>query len=152
MNDISIIPTRCKCCGQELELIGKYQEALSNLCGVDYSYMKGHKDVDAIVELITFVTLAFDMEETINRQQIEIERLEEEVKDYAKVTTWLTEERDKRDKEIENLKKELETVKYKTVKEVVKRLEEKNTSSNPYVFKMSNSIDLLVEEMGCNDG
>lgn len=32
--------------------IGKYQNALSNLCGVEYAYMQGDPGVDAIVELI----------------------------------------------------------------------------------------------------
>ena len=35
--------------------IGKYQDALSGLCGVDYAYMQGDKDVDAIIELIDIV-------------------------------------------------------------------------------------------------
>ncbi len=34
------------------EKIGKYQNALSALCGVEYPYMQGDPDVDAIVELI----------------------------------------------------------------------------------------------------
>lgn len=51
------------------ERIGKYQEALSNLCGVEYPYMQGDKDVDAIVELIdAYVQQA----QIINEQNAEI--------------------------------------------------------------------------------
>lgn len=46
--------------------IGKYQDALSALCGVDYPYMQGDPDVDAMIELIA---LAIEQEATI--QQIE---------------------------------------------------------------------------------
>lgn len=53
--------------------IKKYAEALNNLIGVDSAYLKGDNDVDAIVEIIT---LAKKMENTINRQKAEIERLE----------------------------------------------------------------------------
>lgn len=43
--------------------IGKYQNALSNLCGCDYPYMQGDPDVDAITELISiFVQQTQDIE------------------------------------------------------------------------------------------
>ena len=54
------------------EFVEKYITALSNLCGVDYSYMRGDPDVDAIIELIS---VAVNQEDLINRQKAEIERL-----------------------------------------------------------------------------
>ena len=53
--------------------VGKYQNALSFLCGVDYSYMRGDSSVDAIAELIA---LAVEQEAAIKRQQAQIERLQ----------------------------------------------------------------------------
>ena len=52
------------------EFIGKYQNALSNLCGVEYPYMQGDPDVDAIAELIS---LYIQQMHIINRQKAEIE-------------------------------------------------------------------------------
>ena len=49
--------------------IGKYQDALSNLCGVDYAYMQGDPDVDAIVELIDIYVQQI---QTIDEQNAEI--------------------------------------------------------------------------------
>lgn len=54
--------------------------ALNNLIGVDCAYFAGDKDVDAIVEIIT---LAKRMENTINRQTAEIERLQKYNSDVA---------------------------------------------------------------------
>lgn len=46
--------------------IGKYQDALSALCGVDYPYMQGDPDVDAMIELIALV---IEQEATIQQQE-----------------------------------------------------------------------------------
>ena len=59
--------------------IGKYQDALSNLCGVEYAYMKGDPDVDAIVELIDIYVQQI---QTIDEQNAEIERLRSEHPKY----------------------------------------------------------------------
>lgn len=75
--------------------IEKYAKALNNLIGVDSAYLKGDKDVDAIVEIIA---MAKKMERIINCQKAEIERLEEEITnekrnikfktgDYAKIVS-----------------------------------------------------------------
>ena len=53
--------------------VDKYQNALSDLCGVDYSYMLGDSAVNAIAELIA---LAVEQEVIIKRQQAEIESYE----------------------------------------------------------------------------
>ena len=63
MTDNEIIPIN----------IEKYAEALNNLIGADSAYFGGDKDVDAVVEIIT---LAKRMENIINRQKAEIERLQ----------------------------------------------------------------------------
>lgn len=54
--------------------IEKYAEALNNLIGVDSAYLKGDKDVDAIVEVIT---LAKKFEGIISQQYSEIVRLKD---------------------------------------------------------------------------
>jgi predicted RNase H-like nuclease (RuvC/YqgF family) len=51
------------------ERVGKYQNALSNLCGVDYAYMQGDPDVDAIIELIDIFVQQM---QTIDEQNAEI--------------------------------------------------------------------------------
>lgn len=54
--------------------IGKYQNALSNLCGVDYAYMQGDPDVDAIIELIDIFVQQM---QTIDEQNAKIEKLQD---------------------------------------------------------------------------
>lgn len=54
--------------------IEKYAKALNNLIGVDNAYLKGDKDVDAIVEIIV---MAKKMEGIINRQKAELDDLRE---------------------------------------------------------------------------
>lgn len=61
--------------------IEKYAKALNNLIGVDNAYLKGDKDVDAIVEIIV---MAKKMEGIINRQKAEIEKLHTSIKEVDK--------------------------------------------------------------------
>jgi hypothetical protein len=61
------------------EFVDKYQNALSDLCGVDYAYMQGDPAVDTIVELIR---LAVEQKAEIERLQKANERFEKEFDSY----------------------------------------------------------------------
>jgi hypothetical protein len=56
--------------------VGKYQNALSNLCGVEYAYMQGDPDVDAIIELIDIFVQQI---QTIDEQNEKIKKLQDHI-------------------------------------------------------------------------
>lgn len=63
------------------KIVGKYQEALSDLCGVDYAYMQGDRAVEAIAELIRLYAEQINI---IDTQKAEIERLKEDKETFYK--------------------------------------------------------------------
>jgi hypothetical protein len=59
------------------EFVGKYQNALSDLCGVDCAYMQGDPAVDTLVELIR---LAVEQKAEIERLKDKVKRLQESIR------------------------------------------------------------------------
>ena len=126
--------------------IAKYAEALNRLIGADSAYFSGDKDVDAIVEVIT---LAKKMENIINRQKADIERLEKENSEGFKKYLLL----DKRTKEryAELYEEAKDVVRTEAIKEFAERLK-KLTYPFPCAIGAEyavtiRAIDDLVKEM-----
>lgn len=93
----------------------------------------------------------------INRQQAMIEELLEENRIYKAANMLISRQRDERDKEIECLESELQTVRFEAVREFAESLKRKSELVAPSIWAIPYravavaDIDKLLEERGCND-